>query len=145
MHVQTTDKLSTLDSSFTNLNAQQTALSQNLITLDSSLAHIESRAQSFHDLQLSQFENQNALQANLQKEMQATREKLQAIDSTASNIGQNINDLYFLIGKISSLGGIVGTLVAWKWPVLVVLAIAWFSARAAALTALSIGEILFQN
>jgi len=114
MHAQTTEKLSTLDTSFTNLNAQQTALSQKLYTLDTSLTHIESRAQSFHNLQLSQFENQNAFHSNLQKKIQATREKLQAIDTTASDVGQNINDLSFLLGKLSSLGGIVGTLVAWK-------------------------------
>ena len=90
-------------------------------------------------MQTRQTETQLRLYEHMQTKMQKTSERLAAIDASASSISSNIRDLSSLLAQVASLGGIIGALVRWKWQMVAVLAIAWFSPRRAVYTAGAIG------
>jgi len=98
-----------------------------LTTLDQSFEKLETKAEAFHALQTRQSEAQTHLHDHMQKKMQMTSERLAAIDASASSISSNIRDLSSVLSHLSGLGGIIGVVVRWKWQVLTVLAIAWYS------------------
>ena len=77
----------------------------------------------------------------MESKMMSTTERLAAIDASASNIGSKLTDLSSVLAQIASLGGILGAVLRWKWPCLVVFVVAWFSHRLAAYTAVTLGML----
>ncbi|MCJ1243558.1 hypothetical protein MMC30_000755 [Trapelia coarctata] len=126
------NQLQTTNDLMSMMHSRQTALADQLTTLDQSFEKLETKAEAFQALQTRQSEMQVQLHDHMQKKMQMTSERLAAIDASASSISSNIRDLSSVLAQLSGLGGIIGAVVRWKWQVLTVLAIAWFSRRGAA-------------
>ncbi|MCJ1478418.1 hypothetical protein MMC13_007098 [Lambiella insularis] len=110
---------------------RQDALNDRLVTLDHSFEQLETKAVAFSALQTQQADYQVRLYEQMATKMQTTTERLAAIDASASSIGIRIKDLSFLLAQLSSLGGVVGSLLRWKWQIIAILGVAWYNRRLA--------------
>ncbi|MCJ1396525.1 hypothetical protein MMC18_009416 [Xylographa bjoerkii] len=120
------------------MHGRQDDLSDRLNNLDNSFESLETKAHTFSALQTAQAEALLHLYNQMQVNIQSTSERLAVIDASASSIDTKISNLSSLLAQLSNLFTVLGSVSRYWWQVLLLIAVAWFSRRLAAYSAVSL-------
>ncbi len=115
---------------------------QRLVSLDSSFAGLETKAQAFHAAQTLQAEAQTRLHDQMQVEMYVTRSLLTDVTSSAAKLQSAVDNTSAKIAQMATLGGLSAAVTQWSWLILVVLIVYQFSRRFAGYATATIGKSL---
>ena len=113
---------------------------QRLLSLDSSFAGLETKAQAFHAAQTLQAETQARLHDQMQVEMHVTHGLLTDVTSSAAKLQSTVDKTSAKIAQMATLGGLSAAVVQWSWLILVVLIVYQFSPRFAGYATAAIGK-----
>ncbi|MCJ1412108.1 hypothetical protein MMC19_006200 [Ptychographa xylographoides] len=139
------DQLETTNTLMTKMYLRQKVLDDKLSTLDTSFEKLATKAIAFQALQTRQADTQGRIYDQMHTSMQLTSARLAAIDASALDVSTKIRNLTSMMSQLASLMGAFGTVMKWKWLVLVVLGVARFNSRTAVSIAGIIGIVLLST
>ena len=108
--------------------------------LDHSFSGLESKAETLHAAQIRQADIQAYLHNQTQVEMQASRNFIANVTSSARGLHEAVDDATAKIANMAWSGAVPGELFKLGWLVLAVAVLHWYSPKHAKFVATAIGE-----